>query len=624
MSEITPSQFAPDWTDDSAKIHRLCHSPQEMGLIPHLRARIGTPSGLNALTSPAIRGKLGIEPAYRERTGWRIMLPQPMPRSDFSSGGSHADLASILEQHLQAGFQPDLALDLVLNELVIRAAEATRASSAALALARGDELVCRAATGNFAPDLGVPLNPREGLSGVCLRTREPQLSVDTELDPRVAVAFARRFGIRSVLAVPVFDAVDPDRFAGVLEVFSAAAAAFSRADQRVLEAFAAECARVRQSAAELTLRKSVVEISTFEPPPIPIDTRAPAEYEFDIASIPPRIVPAQEFTIPTIAPKEVPRAAAPTPEPLSAEFSTAEPDTVETSALMLPSLEPAKPEVLAREAGVPEFRALLTTTESRSYEGWTLVLGILAIFAIIAVSFLIGSRVGGLRSTVFTAQTSTVQTSAVQNSQPAAAPPAPVVPARAAAPTTSIEIETGSERPKSSRKESKAVPAPKSANDNASADELVVYEKGKVVFRMKNQTPTADQQPKADSANQEVDPRLAASASAVGPAASSTTMTSPARSVWLNPAEAEDRLVSRIEPQYPLAARSAHRTGDVVLEVNVAEDGSVASVRTVRGDALLAGAAMDAVRNWRYQPYRLHDHPSEFRTDVVVSFAGSH
>jgi len=187
-----------------------------------------------------------------------------MPRSDFSSGGSHADLASILEQHLQAGFQPDLALDLVLNELVIRAAEATRASSAALALARGDELVCRAATGNFAPDLGVPLNPREGLSGVCLRTREPQLSVDTELDPRVAVAFARRFGIRSVLAVPVFDAVDSDRFAGVLEVFSAAAAAFSRADQRVLEAFAAECARVRQSAAELTLRKSVVEISTFE------------------------------------------------------------------------------------------------------------------------------------------------------------------------------------------------------------------------------------------------------------------------------------------------------------------------------------------------------------------------
>jgi TonB family protein len=584
------------------------------------------------------------------------MLPQPMPRSDFSTGGSHADLASILEQHLQAGFQPDLALDLVLNELVIRAAEATRASSAALALARGDELVCRAATGNFAPDLGVPLNPREGLSGVCLRTREPQLSVDTELDPRVAVAFARRFGIRSVLAVPVFDAVDPDRFTGVLEVFSAAAAAFSRADQRVLEAFAAECARVRQTAAELAQLKSPVEIPAFEPPPTPISKHAPAEYEFDIASIPPRIVPVEEFPIPPISavlskeevPSDAPsKAAAPFSaesfgaESFSAESfitgsSTAESDAAQISGLTLPSLEPAKPEVMAREAAAPEFRALLTKTASRSYEGWTLVLGTLAIFAIIAVSFLIGSRVGGLRSTVSTAQTSANQTSAVAvpASQPAAAPFAPVARARAADQTTSIELETGSAKAKSPRKEATAAPASKFANDNADPDELVVYEKGKVVFRLKNQTRRADQQTKGDSANadmanagtanREVDPRLAASTSEIGPAASSTTMPSPSRSVWLNPAEAQDRLVSRIEPQYPLAARSAHRTGDVVLEVNVAEDGSVSSVRTVRGDAVLAGAAIDAVRNWRYQPYRLHDHPSEFRTDVIVSFAGSH
>ncbi len=587
------------------------------------------------------------------------MLPQPMPRSDFSTGGSHADLASILEQHLQAGFQPDLALDLVLNELVIRAAEATRASSAALALARGDELVCRAATGNFAPDLGVPLNPREGLSGVCLRTREPQLSVDTELDPRVAVAFARRFGIRSVLAVPVFDAVDPDRFTGVLEVFSAAAAAFSRADQRVLEAFAAECARVRQTAIELAQLKSPVEIPAFEPPPTPINKHAPAEYEFDIASIPPRIVPVEEFPIPPISailskeevPSDAPStAAAPFsaesfgPESFSAESfiagsSTAESDAAQISALTLPSLEPAKPEVMAREAAAPEFRTLLTKTASRSYEGWTLVLGTLAIFAIIAVSFLIGSRVGGLRSTVSTAQTSANETSAVAvpASQPAAAPSAPVARARAADQT--IELETGSAKAKSPRKEAKAARAAKSASDNADPDELVVYEKGKVVFRLKNQTRRADQQTKGDSANadtanadranagtadREVDPRLAASASEVGPAASSTTMSSPSRSVWLNPAEAQDRLVSRIEPQYPLAARSAHRTGDVVLEVNVAEDGSVSSVRTVRGDAVLASAAIDAVRNWRYQPYRLHDHPAEFRTDVIVSFAGSH
>ena len=160
------------------------------------------------------------------------MFPQPMSRSEFHSEDSLADPTQILEQHLRAGFPSDLALDLVLNEIVVRAAQATHASAAALALARGDEMVCRAATGNLAPDLGVPLNTRDGLSGACLETRQPQLSVDTEFDPRVDPAISRRLGIRSILIVPVFDAVvggnnKNARFSGVLEVFSTSPAAFS-------------------------------------------------------------------------------------------------------------------------------------------------------------------------------------------------------------------------------------------------------------------------------------------------------------------------------------------------------------------------------------------------------------
>ena len=123
------------------------------------------------------------------------MFPQPMSRPEFRPDDSHPDLTRLLEEHLLAGFPLDLALDLVLNELVVRAAAATRASAAALALARGDEMVCRAATGRLAPDLGIPLNTRDGLSGACLQTRQPQLSVDTEFDPRVDPAVSRRIGI---------------------------------------------------------------------------------------------------------------------------------------------------------------------------------------------------------------------------------------------------------------------------------------------------------------------------------------------------------------------------------------------------------------------------------------------
>ena len=79
------------------------------------------------------------------------MFPHPMSRSEFRPDESHPDLTRLLEENLLAGFPLDLALDLVLNELVVRAAEATRASAAALALARGDEMVCRAATGVATP-----------------------------------------------------------------------------------------------------------------------------------------------------------------------------------------------------------------------------------------------------------------------------------------------------------------------------------------------------------------------------------------------------------------------------------------------------------------------------------------
>ena len=88
----------------------------------------------------------------------------------------------------------------------------------------------------------------------------------------------------------------------------------------------------------------------------------------------------------------------------------------------------------------------------------------------------------------------------------------------------------------------------------------------------------------------------------------------------LSPAQAEARLLRRTEPIYPTEALAAHRSGNVVLEVQVAEDGSVSDIHTLNGDPLLAAAAADAIRNWRYQPYRRRDRPSPFQTDVTMSF----
>jgi outer membrane biosynthesis protein TonB len=56
------------------------------------------------------------------------------------------------------------------------------------------------------------------------------------------------------------------------------------------------------------------------------------------------------------------------------------------------------------------------------------------------------------------------------------------------------------------------------------------------------------------------------------------------------------------------------------LEVGVAEDGSVWTVRPLSGDRELSAAATAAVRTWRYRPYRQHDRPTPFQTDVTLTF----
>jgi hypothetical protein len=128
----------------------------------------------------------------------------------------------------------DLALDLVLNEIVQQVRITTRATGAAIALLRGEEMVCRATTGGNAPDLGVRLDTKTGLSGACVQTRQTQLCSDTELDDRVDVAACRALGVRSILVLPLLAG---ERMMGVFEVFSPVHHAFGERDVQTLQAF---------------------------------------------------------------------------------------------------------------------------------------------------------------------------------------------------------------------------------------------------------------------------------------------------------------------------------------------------------------------------------------------------
>lgn len=87
------------------------------------------------------------------------------------------------------------------------------------------------------------------------------------------------------------------------------------------------------------------------------------------------------------------------------------------------------------------------------------------------------------------------------------------------------------------------------------------------------------------------------------------------------PADVMEKLVThRVDPDYPAAARPHNLQGVIVLDVVVDRDGSVAGVHALNGPEILAQAAIDAMRWWRFQPYRVEGKPVVVETTVAVEF----
>jgi TonB family protein len=82
----------------------------------------------------------------------------------------------------------------------------------------------------------------------------------------------------------------------------------------------------------------------------------------------------------------------------------------------------------------------------------------------------------------------------------------------------------------------------------------------------------------------------------------------------------ESKLIKRVEPIYPETARQARVSGVVVLEVQVDEEGNVASVKVLRGHPLLDQAAIDAVKQWRYKPTYFSGQPVPVVATATVIF----
>jgi protein TonB len=83
----------------------------------------------------------------------------------------------------------------------------------------------------------------------------------------------------------------------------------------------------------------------------------------------------------------------------------------------------------------------------------------------------------------------------------------------------------------------------------------------------------------------------------------------------------EGNLIHKVQPVYPPLARAARIQGAVVLRAIISRTGTIENLQVTSGHPGLVGAAIDAVRQWRYRPYVLNDEPVEVETQVTVNFS---
>jgi len=472
-----------------------------------------------------------------------------------------AEVARALAAHGGGAASYDLALDLVLNQVVEEARFATGATGAAIALARAGEMVCRATSGPDAPDLGVRVETTSGLSGACLQTGTIQQCGDTETDPRVNAEACRRLGVRSILVLPLADGPQPF---GVLEVFSSLIDAFGDRDIRELQVLARRVVANKRGAedgAAVLLVEVLAEVPAEVPPDVPPD-------------VPPGGVLASAVP-PTVGEK----ASAPAIE-------------VETS----PELEASpEPEQRAESAAATFAEGGYT----RRNDIWTAVLGILVIVTAVLLGLALGWRGairrgqnGGLNGGVNggpsrESSTSSLETTAnregdsgLQQRTAAAASrdlalPAETAPGGSSLPT-SVEPPNG---------------------------ELVVTQNGKVIYRL----------PAAEPAG------IARSVAGAG-GSREVAEGKGSASRLIHSRLIQSRLVHRVEPQYPTEARAQKIQGVVTLDVQIGSEGVVHNIAVVDGNPLLAEAAVAAVRQWRYEPYAVDGRPVEMQTRIRVRF----
>jgi TonB family protein len=191
-----------------------------------------------------------------------VMPLQTSVRTVFSSGENDGD--SIIDTLRGALATGSSELDPILTSIAEAAQTLTGASGSALALRTNGAVICRARSGDTAPEIGAQLSDTSGISGECLRSGKILRCDDTQKDYRVNPEVCRGMGLHSMALVPVRAR---QQVAGVLEVFSTRAYAFGEPEINMLRRVA--------ELAEAAYLQELSEQSRAEPQTSPVHELTP-------------------------------------------------------------------------------------------------------------------------------------------------------------------------------------------------------------------------------------------------------------------------------------------------------------------------------------------------------------
>jgi protein TonB len=94
----------------------------------------------------------------------------------------------------------------------------------------------------------------------------------------------------------------------------------------------------------------------------------------------------------------------------------------------------------------------------------------------------------------------------------------------------------------------------------------------------------------------------------------------PAKIIRVSEGVSQARIKTKVAPTYPDEALKKRIQGKVIFVVRVDKQGNVSAIRVVAGRPELVDSAMDAVRQWKYEPIALNGEIIEMETQVTVEF----